>query len=348
MKASALPWLDAVLEQALALRQAHAVLLHGADGDGLFHAARAITRAWLCEAVARGATRACGACGACHQFTLNLHPDLHVLVPEDLRSSLGLQPGGTDAPGEGEATDAGGRPKRKPSRQIRVGEVRAAIDWIVTSSSRGGAKVVLVHPAEAMNVQAANALLKTLEEPPRGARLLLTASQPAQLLPTVRSRCQVLRLHSPSDEVARQWLQAQGLAQAEVLLAACANRPLDALALAAAGIDAARWAALPAAVLARQTQAVAGWSPQLLLDALQKLCHDGLALAVGGSPRFFPAHGLPAPASMVALANWSRDLSQRARHIDHPWNEGLLIDTLLLEAQAAWTGAPRPSDTLDA
>jgi DNA polymerase-3 subunit delta' len=341
-----LPWLDAVLEQALAMRRAHALLLHGAAGDGLFDAAQAITRAWLCDAVAQGAPRACGSCGGCHLVALNQHPDLHALVPEDLRPTLGLQPGAADAGGEVEAADGGGRAKRKPSRQIRVGEVRAAIDWIVTSSSRGGAKVVLIHPAEAMNVQAANALLKTLEEPPRGARLLLTAAQPSQLLPTVLSRCQVLPLRSPAPDVARSWLQEQGLDQPEVLLAACSNRPLDALAMAAAGIDATRWRGVPEAVLARQAQAFSGWGLAQLFDALQKLCHDGLALAAGGAPRFFPAQALSAPVSIEAMAAWSKDLSQRARRIDHPWNEGLLIDALLLEAQAAWSGSARPSDTL--
>lgn len=186
------------------------------------------------------------------------HPDLHRLVPEALRQQLGLQ--GADA-GE-TSTEGDARSKRKPSRQIRIDDVRAAIDWIVTTSSRGRAKVVLIHPAEAMNLQSANALLKTLEEPPRGARLLLTAAEPEQLLPTVRSRCQVVRLRPPAPDLARQWLQTQGLAQAEVLLAASSQRPLDALAMAAAdGIDAARWTAVPAAVLARQPAVFAGWAP---------------------------------------------------------------------------------------
>ena len=118
---------------------------------------------------------------------------------------------------------------------------------------------MLVHPAEAMNVQSANALLKTLEEPPRGARLLLTAERPDRLLPTVRSRCQVLRLPAPAPEVARTWLQQHGVAQPEVLLAAASQRPLEAAAMAAAGIDAARWAALPQLVLGGQATAFAGW-----------------------------------------------------------------------------------------
>lgn len=331
-----LPWLAPVVEQALAMPHAHALLLHGSPGDGAYACASTIAQAWLCEAAsgAEGATRPCGHCEACRLFDQGLHPDVHRLLPEDLRLQLGVQ----DAEADGEGTS---KAKRKPSRQIRIDEVRAAIDWIVTTSSRGRAKVVLIHPAEALNLQSANALLKTLEEPPRGARLLLTAAEPEQLLPTVRSRCQRLRLKTPEPAQARAWLQDQGLAQPEVLLAACAQRPLDALTLARQGVDAARWAALPQAVLAGQGAAaavLAGWPLPRVLDALQKLCHDGQVLGAGGSPRFFPAAAVPPPRDAGALAAWGRALARQARHIDHPWNEGLLVESLLLGAQAAWRG----------
>lgn len=342
---STLPWLAPVIDQALSMGKAHALLLHGAAGDGLFEAAQAITQAWLCEAQAPGSGRACGQCTGCRSVAAGSHADLHRLFPEELRQQL-APAGATD--GDGGDAEGGSKTRRKPSRQIRVDEVRAAIDWIVTTSSRGGAKVVLVHPAEAMNVQAANALLKTLEEPPRGARLLLTASEPGHLLPTVRSRCQVVRLQPPERAVALHWLQGQGLAQAEVLLAASSNRPLDALALAAAGVDAARWLAIPAAVLNRQAAVFSGWASVRVLDALQKLCHDGLALAAGGQARFFSLEALPRPKSLQALAAWSRALSDLSRRIDHPWNEGLLLESLLLQAHAAWAGRTERSDTLAA
>jgi DNA polymerase-3 subunit delta' len=341
--AGPLPWLAPVISHALSMTRAHALLLHGAAGDGLFEAAQAITQAWLCESTVGPGGHACGRCGACRSLASGAHPDLHRLMPEELR--LQLAPAGAAEADLGEG-EGGSKARRKPSRQIRVDEVRAAIDWIVTTSSRGGAKVVLLHPAEAMNVQAANALLKTLEEPPQGARLLLTVSEPAQLLPTVRSRCQVVRLMPPDANQARAWLQSHGLAQAEVLLAACSNRPLDALEMASAGVDAQRWAALPAAVLARQAAAFSGWTAGRVLDALQKLCHDGLALAAGGKPRFFPQSSLQRPASLPALAAWSRALATLSRRIDHPWNEGLLVESLLLQARAAWTGASDRSDTL--
>lgn len=333
--AAALPWLAPVIEQVLAMPTAHAVLLHGAPGDGAFECAQSIAQAWLCEGQG---PRPCGHCEACHLVRQGLHADLHRLMPEELRVQLGV--GGAEGEGDGEGRAA----KRKPSRQIRIDEVRAAIDWIVTTSSRGRAKVVLIHPGEALNPQSANALLKTLEEPPRGARLLISAAEPEQLLPTVRSRCQRVRLQPPRPEQALSWLQAQGVADAPVLLAASSGRPLEALALAAAGIDARRWSELPKAVLAAHGAALAGLPPARVLDVLHKLCHDGLALLAGGTPRFFVGQPLPAPRSAAALAAWSRELAAMARRIDHPWNEGLLLDALLLRARAAWRG--EASDTL--
>lgn len=329
-----LPWLPPTLERArAAAERGHALLLHGAAGDGVFECAELIAHAWLCEASDPSA-RPCGQCASCHLLQGGAHPDLHRLLPETLREQLGVQGQG----GDGGEVEPGGKGRRKPSRQIRIEEVRAAIDWIVTTSSRGGAKVVLIHPAEAMNLQSASALLKTLEEPPAGARLLLTAEDPARLLPTVRSRCQVLRLAAPSAQVARAWLQAQGLAEPEVLLAASSGRPLEALAMGAAGIDARRWASLPAAVLARQAAAFAGFALPSVIATLQKLCHDGLALAAGGAPRFFPKQSLQAPLAAEALAQWSRELARLARRAEHPWNEPLAIDALLARAAAAWAG----------
>lgn len=335
--APALPWLTPTLAQARTLdARSHALLLHGAVGDGLFECANRVVERWLCEAGDLHA-RPCGACESCRMLAAGAHPDLHRLLPEALRQQLGLAQAESADASDGEGSTKG---KRKPSRQIRIEEVRAAIDWAATTSSRGGAKVILIHPAEAMNLQAASALLKTLEEPPAGVRLLLASAAPARLLPTVRSRCQVLRLQPPDAAAAHAWLREQGLEKAEILLAASSDRPLDALAMAGAGVDAARWQALPAAVLRRQAAALAGWALPTLVDAMQKLCHDGLALSRGAAPRFFPAQALPqpSPAAARALADWSRELARLARHAEHPWNEGLLVDALLSQAAAAWAG----------
>ncbi len=344
--APGLPWLAAPLAKALAQQRAHALLVHGTPGIGSLQFTLALAQGWLCEADGpAGAARPCGRCASCRLLQSRSHPDLLVLLPEALRVALGWSAGETEEGAEGSKS------KKKPSRQIRIDEVRGAIDWIVRTASRGRAKVVVMHPADALNPQAANALLKTLEEPPRGARLVLTCAQPAHLLPTVRSRCQRLPLPPPPRDAALAWLAGQGIQGAEVLLSAAGGRPLEVLELLAAGVDAAAWSALPAAVARGRAQALAGWPVARAVDALQKLCHDAMVQAAGGAPRFFPS--LPGGARLPALVAWSQRLSRTARHDEHPWNEALLIEALVAQGSRAWMAGATPSaapafDTLPA
>jgi DNA polymerase-3 subunit delta' len=328
-----LPWLAQPLAEALATQRGHALLVHAAPGVGALHFALVLAQAWLCEG--GGTCRPCGRCIGCRLVQSHLHPDLFVLLPETLRREL-------DWPLVDDRTDAD-EAKRKPSRQIRVGEVRSLIDWAFKTSARGRGKVAVLHPAEAMNAQSANALLKTLEEPPAGTRLLLTAADPAVLLPTVRSRCQRSRLPTPEPAEATAWLAGQGVSQPELLLAACSGWPLDALALSRAGVDAEAWSALPGAVARGQAVAFAGWPVPRVLDALHKVCHDAMARASGAAAtRYFPVQGVPAQGRLSALADWSRELDRVARHDDHPWHDGLLVDALV-NAGAAALAPPRPA-----
>lgn len=343
-----LPWLTAPLTEALAGQRGHALLVHGSEGVGALHFALALAQAALCEAPlpgppdARAAPAAarwpCGRCGSCRLVQGRLHPDLLVLMPEERRRQH-------DWPWPGDRTDAADE-KRKPSRQIRIDEVRSVTDWAFKTSARGRGKQVVLHPADALNLQSANALLKTLEEPPAGTRLVLVCADPALLLPTVRSRCQHLRLPTPTAAVAVPWLAARGLPQPQTLLAACSGRPLDVLALSAAGIDAQAWSRVPAAVAAGQAAALAGWPVPLWLEALLKLCHDALALEAGAGPRFFPADSLPAPGGAqrrAALWDWYGRLQRVARHDEHPWNEPLLLDSLLAAGRAAFGTGTGPA-----
>ncbi len=337
-----LPWLALPLRQVLQQQRGHALLLQASQGIGALEFMLTLAQAWLCEAA--DSARPCGQCGSCRLLQSGSHPDLHVLLPEALR---GLYGGANQADDDADSVKV----RKKPSRQIRIDEVRAAIDWVVQSTSRGRAKVLLLHPAEAMNLQAASALLKTLEEPPGQARLLLSTADEARLLPTVRSRCQRFRLDAPAAEHATAWLEEQGVRDAPVLLAAAGGAPLSARDLAAAGVDAAAWLALPRAVARGQTASLAGWPVPRALDALQKLCHDAWVAAVGGAPRFFAPQALPAGALPQALSAWAKTLVRVARHDDHPWNDGLLIEALVSEGRACWqeatTRGPRSGRALD-
>jgi len=342
----ALPWLAAPLQQVLREQRSHALLVHGPSGVGQFELALGLAQGWLCEAEPGPAhgnpLRPCGRCAACHLVGARSHPDLLVLVPEALRAALGWEPD-TDAEDSNDKAS-----KAKPSKDIKVEAVRAAVAFAQTTSARGRGKVVVLHPAERMNGISANTLLKTLEEPPGNARFVLSSGAPDALLPTIRSRCQAVTLTLPKTEVAIEWLRSQGIVDAAVLLAAAGGQPQEALAWSREGVDAALWAQLPALVRRGASAAVAGWPLPRLIESLQKLCHDALCVAAGAAPRYFPIASLKGVArnaegvDMRALHAWQRELQRAARFAEHPWNAGLLAESLVEQGRFALESTTPP------
>ena len=328
---AALPWIAGPAHEIATRQRGHALLLQGNPGGGVFELALRVARTWLCESADGDAP--CGRCTACHLLSTNSHPDFLALLPELTQVELGWSVGGSDAP---EGGDGEGKAKRKPSKEIRIEPTRDAIAWTQKSSSRGRAKVLLLFPADAMNLVVSNALLKTLEEPPQGVRLLLVTEDAERLLPTLRSRCQRILFAGPTPQQALAWLEGQGVANAPVLLAAAGGQPLGARRLAAEGFDAAAWQALPKRIADGRWEPPAGATVPRLREVLQKLCHDAMAVAAGSAPRYFPAASLPPPAAWPRLAEWSQSLARLARHDEHPFNAPLITDSLLAEAKAVW------------
>ena len=330
--AVALPWLEEPLRQALQTRRAHALLIHGPQGVGQFELALALAQGWLCEATEGTPQRSqpCGACGSCKLIHSRSHPDLLVVLPEAVREALGWS---MESPGDDGAAEKTG--KTKPSKEIKVDAVREVMAFAQTTASRGRGKVVVVHPAERMNAIAANALLKTLEEPPGGARFVLTCAAPHALLPTIRSRCQAVPLIAPPTPQAVQWLVEKGVDGALVLLSATGGQPLEALEWSRQGVDAETWLRVPALVARGELAALSNWPLPRLIDTLQKLCHDTLCMAVGAMPRYFPASELSSGVRVEALLEWARTLADTARHAEHPWHAALLAESLVLQGQQA-------------
>jgi len=207
-------WHKSDFEGLLARKEAlpHALLFRGNPGIGKLALAESLARALLCEQPGPGGS-ACGQCTACGWMAQGSHPDFRRLEPEILAEQNEREEGG----------------EKKASLQIQVEQVRTLADFINVSSHRGGVKVVLIHPAETLNIHAANALLKNLEEPPARTYFLLVAHRWHQLLPTIRSRCQNVALPPPPVEAARDWLKQQGLRNPELALAQAGGAPLLAL-----------------------------------------------------------------------------------------------------------------------
>jgi DNA polymerase-3 subunit delta' len=213
--------------------------------------------------------------------------------------------------------------------------VRQAVGFVQTTAARGRAKAVLLHPAERMNPIAANTLLKTLEEPPGAARFLLSCAAPEALLPTIRSRCQSLLLGVPPHQLAVDWLAAHGVAEPGVLLAACGGQPLQARQWWEEGIDAGAWRQLPARLARGEAGPLAAWPVPRLVEALQKLCHDVFSVSAGAAPRYFPEGSVEDGADLVRVGAWSRELTRIARHAEHPWSSGLMVEALVESARNA-------------
>ena len=319
------PWIAAQRDQLLAQR-GHAWLLQGPSGLGQFELALELVRAWLCDAPTPHG--ACGQCGSCHAVAVHTHADLCVLMPETVMLALGWP---LPEKAQSEIDDK----KRKPSREIRVEAMRDAVEFCQRTSARGRGKAVLVYPAEQMNTITANALLKTLEEPPGDTRFVLASEAAHLLLPTIRSRCLGHTLHWPDEAQALHWLQAQGLAPevAQAQLRAAGGRAQDALAQAQAGRSPATWAQLPKALARGEVAALADLTPAQAINTLQKLCHDLQASACGAAPRYFAAADLPPPPPLLALARWAQALTRAARTAEHPFNTGLMLEALVAQAR---------------
>ncbi|MEN9842742.1 MAG: hypothetical protein RLZZ612_571 [Pseudomonadota bacterium] len=326
------PWLQRQLAQLLTQR-GHALLLAGPSGLGQFDLSLALARAWLCEQPTPHG--ACGRCGACHAIDVRTHAELLVLLPDVLALPWGW-PIDPNMAKKIESKEA------KPSKWIRVEAARRVVEFAQTTRGRGAVKVVLVYPAERLNVESANTLLKTLEEPAGDVRFVL-ATESAHALPaTIRSRCQTHALTWPDEAQALAWLQTcqPELDEAawRVWLQAAGGRPSDALAWASRGLDPAVWAQLPKAIALGQADALLStWAAADQLAVLQKLCHDLMAVAVGAAPRFFAAAHLPPAPTLHTLQAWAKTLNDTARTVEHPFHAALALDAWLAGAQRVWS-----------
>jgi DNA polymerase-3 subunit delta' len=318
-----LPWLRGALSQALQMTRSHALLLHAGVPTGQFELALVLAQAWLCERPDRAP---CGGCNSCRLARWRTHPDLRVVVPEALRVEFDWL---TD---DDPLLKSGAR----PSREIKVDQVREAIEWSQRSASSPRGRALVLHPAQALNPAAANALLKTLEEPPGALRIVMAGGDPERLLPTIRSRVQRIALDSPDRPDALAWMNQQGVDGGRRALAVAGGSPLAALALLDAGVTEADLDALPRAVARGDAQPLSGKPQSVAIDLLLRLAHDAMAHAAGAVPRFFDPAQMPAAAPLAALQSWQRELLRVAGHGEHPWNAPLLVEALVTNGARCW------------
>lgn len=170
---------DAIRRSIAANRVAHAYLFEGPAGCGRRTTALAMIQALFCIQPVDG--DACGQCRSCRKLDSGNHADLHILEP------------------------------LPDKRDISIEQVRELQQVLSLRPYEATRKACLIYPAERMTVGAANALLKTLEEPPGHAVMILLATQTDLLLSTVRSRCQHLRFSPLDDSIVARLLERQGM-----------------------------------------------------------------------------------------------------------------------------------------
>ena len=338
MKQLPYDWLDVGWAQLQAMRSRlpHALLLSGPAGIGKRVMAEYFAQSLLCENLTASG-KPCGECGACHWFADGNHPDYRAVLPEILQPESS-QPGDMTADA---STDAGAaKSKTAPSKVIKIGQIRALDTFFNVGTHRAGHRVVMVYPADALNVDAGNALLKTLEEPPANTLFLLVTSRINEVLPTIRSRCAKLPLTSPARAHTLAWLASQGVRDPASALAEAGGAPLAA-AIADPDADfretllgalAGERAIDPIALAEKCEKAgatnVCVWLARWTSDLV--LCESGLDV------RYHPKHSRALKAAagrmqVAALHAYYRRLMRMRRVSEHPLNTRLFAEELLID-----------------
>lgn len=322
---SVYPWQSETLAKISSKRERlpHALLLHGNSGIGKYDFAQQLAQCLLCLSP-QATGEACNSCPSCGWYAQSNHPDFRLLAPEQ----------DSDEESESPTTK-----KTTKKSQISVVQVRELANFLTLSSHQSdGLRIVLIHPAEALNAASANGLLKMLEEPPAGVIFILVTHQLNRLLPTIISRCQKIDMPMPSRDAALAWLNGQDREDAERLLDYAGGAPLNAIRnseqnaamfnteLFVLGRNLDPFLAASSAVIQGM---------EVAIDGLQKWIYDLLLCHLTGNIRYHNQHAsaLQAMAKSVDLGlllDFQRKLNEAKKSANHPLNNELQLETIFL------------------
>jgi DNA polymerase-3 subunit delta' len=331
-----LPWQSGRLRKWLEHKAHwhHATLLSGQAGLGSRRLALHLARGLMCQT---RAITACGECTACRLFAAGTHPDFRLVERAYDEKSRAAEPRRRDA--------------------IVVDQIRGLIDGFVYLSAHLSVnKVAVIYLAEDMNPPAANALLKSLEEPPPATCFILVSHQRERLPPTIISRCMQLSSPGPTPAEAAEWLRQQGAADPASVLAQAAGAPLHALAMVAGDYQDERKRFLARLADPRRLSVVAMGAEadsgprtvrrqrlQQWFDLLATWSYDLASASLGLSPRYHPdfERELDQLAKAVApkrILRYHRSLLAERALLTHPLNPRLVAENALHGYRAALLG----------
>lgn len=321
------PWQNALWHSLTQSRSKlhHAFLMYGRAGVGKYDFALNFSQSLLCPNK-NETGYACQQCASCHWFSDESHPDFRLITPEQ-----------NDSADE----DVSSAKKTKKKTQISVAQIRELSDFLSLSSHQSsGLRIVLIHPAEALNLAAANALLKMLEEPAPDVVFILIAHQLQRLLPTVLSRCQKIKMPIPDQTQALDWLNGNGVSNAVQQLAYMEGSPIKVFNEQADFAHLTQiWGQLALGQkLDPQFVAplVIAHSVETGVIAIQKWIYDILAVKLSQQVRYHLQHAnaLQALAEKVNLGklfDFQKKTNELRKLATHPLNHELQMESLLVD-----------------
>lgn len=319
----------------------HAILLVGPEGSGKRLFAEHLARKLLCKSL-REDGFACGVCVDCNWLNASTHPDYFLLTPA--ADELAGQP-------DEDSAESVKKEKAK-STQIVIDQVRGlqmALEGGADGHD-GGRRVVVLNPAEAMNGAAANALLKSLEEPIGKTIYILLSSASRRLLPTIRSRCQVIDFPKPASEDAERWLLSEGV-QNTALLGFSSGLPFSARSCAKGMLAELRQQTAEDLVNLRGREPLklaaewerrlkskgayeAGFDVDTLLSWILRWLSDGVRVSCGFHARYFKDYAdRISQQTKSDLGAWQKAYSEISAHrrlSGHPLNQRLFLEELVM------------------
>lgn len=334
------PWLKAPALMLEKLRQKlpSAVLIYGQRGCGVYELAASFARSILCEHPVQGG--ACGQCASCKLTEAGTHPDLR-LVLSPAEEVAHPQPWAV--------TKTTSESKKGLSRQIPIEKIRSLGEFLSTTSHRGGNRVVLIYPANMMLADQSSALLKNLEEPPAGTTIVLATDDLDAMLPTIRSRCQLVRVPFPPKAQAQQFLRENGVKDPESTLASFGGMPLllfekDVKLRLSEDVEAILLDLLLKGNQLKHFQVFDALNIEIPLPAfiayIQRFVCDLIYATQGLAVRY----NVKKQSEIISLAQnldvkpllayWS-EAEKMARMADHPLNAKLTIQTFILKYSAS-------------
>lgn len=338
------PWLRQAAEELeeRRTRLPNAILLSGPRGIGTFELMHRFAQSLLCEHPAADGTP-CGTCHACAMFAAHTHPDIRYIVSESEALPRGLpflEPDGSSGV------------RKQPYREILIHQTRVLAEFLSLMSHEGGKRVVLVYPADKIRAEAAASLLKSLEEPPQETVFLLAADEIDEVLPTIRSRCVLIRAQAPQWGEALSWLSTQKVSDPEKSLREAGGMPLcvfetDPRLTMVPEQRQALLTLLSAGALARPDETIAAvtrdWSLPAVGLVLIRWAWDLAAVREGVNPRYFPQYRqhlerLASQVPALQLYRWIGSIKDIRRAQDHPLNAKVILESALFSYARLFPG----------